>query len=294
MGKIGLSKGNLYVRGAARYHDLVYLALKDRKLDRKSVAHTRLVSIDGGEVATVKDLNWAAAGICVVKKPTEKLIAVSEEGAIFTYVGGSATIEEIIPRPFQLRFCGAIAGVAYACGMKRQVYARRDEGRWTPMHAPEGDGKKVAGFEAIAGVDSEDIYAVGWEGEIWQFAKNRWIQRASPANVVLTGACCAPDGNVYVCGQNGILMKGRDDDWDVLEQEEIEDDFWDIRWFNGRLYVASMSALYVLDGGQLMPVDFGEDGPRSFYKLTDADGILWSVGQENLFSYDGRKWTRWD
>jgi hypothetical protein len=55
-----------------------------------------------------------------------------------------------------------------------------------------------------------------------------------------------------------------------------------------------MSYLYQLEDRELVPVDFGKDAPDSCYKLTAAEGVLWSVGQEDLFSYDGKTWTRWD
>lgn len=296
MAPFDFSITSLYSRGAARWKDLVYLSLKDRKLDRRGVLHSRLIAIYKGEWSPLDDVEWSTAGMCVVKKPAEKLVVVGPGGEVFTYVGGKKSREQISPRPSDLRYSVAIAGYAYACGMKRQVYRRAGESRWVEMHAPEGKGDRVVGFEAIAGFDEKEIYAVGWDGEIWQLVKNKWVQRSSPVNVILTGVVCAPDGVVYVCGQNGTLLAGRNDRWDVLPQEDVEDDFWDLCWFGKkkRLYVASMSYLYELKDRELVPVDFGDDAPDSCYKLTEADGVMWSVGQEDLFSFDGRRWTRWD
>lgn len=294
MASIGLTRKNTYFRGAAAGRERLYLALKDRRLDRQNVLHARLAALDAGAVRPVKDANWAVAGMCVVRTPNETLIVAGENGEVLTCAGDSINREDIDPPPFQLRFCGAIAGHAYACGMKRQVLKRQAGGQWIAMHAPPGTGKRVAGFEAIDGFSDDDLYAVGWEGEIWQFANGNWHQRSSPVNVILTGVCCAPDGNVYACGQNGILLRGRGEQWAVLEQQELEDDFWDLRWFGDALYVASMDTLYRLQGADLKPVDFGGDAPASCYKLSDADGVLWSIGQENLFSFDGTTWTRWD
>jgi hypothetical protein len=288
------SKKCLYSRGAARQHDIVYLSLKDRKLARRSVLHSRLIAIFSGKWAPLIDVEWATAGMCFVSKPHEKLVVVSPEGHVYTYIGGKATTESIRPKPFELRGCSAISGEAYACGMKRQVYRRVAEGRWVSIAAPVGDGKRVSGFEAIAGFSDADIYAVGWEGEIWQHQQNKWVERSSPVNVILTGVCCAEDKSVYVCGQDGTLLKGRNERWEVLDQPDLEDDLWDICWFGNKLYAASMSTLYELKGSRLVPVNFGKELPRSCYKLTAADGVLWSVGQESVFSFDGKKWTQWD
>ncbi len=59
--------------------------------------------------------------------------------------------------------------------MKRQVYRRGGERRWTDMSAPFPKPRETAGFEAIDGYSSNEIYAVGWSGEIWQFNGKKWI-----------------------------------------------------------------------------------------------------------------------
>jgi hypothetical protein len=99
---------------------------------------------------------------------------------------------------------------------------------------------------------------------------------------------------VYACGQRGTLVAGNANAWRVLKTPGLDDDFWDLRWFEDKLYVASIGALYLLDGDRLVPVEFDVDAPSSFYKLTDADGVLWSIGQEAILSFDGKRWQRWD
>ncbi len=48
-----------------------------------------------------------------------------------------------------------------------------------------------------------------------------------------------------------------------------------------------MRALYTLTDRGLVPVDFGDDEPASCYRLTSAEGVLWSVGPDDVFSFDG-------
>ncbi|GEN11918.1 hypothetical protein SAMN05443572_113208 [Myxococcus fulvus] len=292
MASLGVSKENLLSRGAARFKDLVYLALQDKKLHKKEVAHTRLGSIDEGELANVKDLPWRAAGMCVAKQPTEKLVVVSGDGQVFTYVGGKEGTEQI-PKPHELRGCTRIAGHAYGFGMNREVFRREGDGRWRAMHAPQVQGEQLAGFEALDGFTEHDLYAAGWEGEVWHWDSGAWTQCPSPTRVILSALCCAGDGQVYAGGQSGTLLRGRGPDWTLLEAGG-SDDIWDLRWFMGRLYVATLSALYVLDGESLVAVDFGREKPKSAYKLTDAEGVLWAIGQKNIFSFDGAKWRRWE
>jgi hypothetical protein len=74
----------------------------------------------------------------------------------------------------------------------------------------------------------------------------------------------------------------------------MREDFWDLHWFNGQLYLATMSRLYTLTEAGVVPVDFGADAPRTCYRLSDSEGVLWSVGADDVFSYDGAAWSRVD
>ncbi len=162
------------------------------------------------------------------------------------------------------------------------------------MHAPPPARGENAGFEDICGFGGEEIYAVGWNGEIWQWNGTRWANYASPTNLILTGACCGGDGKVYVCGQNGTLIRGRSDTWELIEFENVTEDFWDVCWFKGRLYVSSMTMLFIVTNGELLPVDFGADSPATYGRLTEAENVLWSIGSADVFSFDGTAWARVD
>jgi hypothetical protein len=278
-------------KAAARFRDLVYIAATNDEFTKKEIPHSVFLSVDGGQWQSPGHTQWATAGVCVVKQPSERFVAVSEDGDVFTYVGGNATAEAISPTPSALAATAAIDGYAYACGMRRQVYLRTGEGQWQSISAPAPKRGVTAGFEAISGYSQQDIYAVGWEGEIWQRSGGNWLQHDSPVNLILTGVCCAEDGYVYACGQSGTLVKGRNDQWAVIEHE-FTDDFWDIHAFGDRVYVASYSGLFEIKNGSVKPVDFGAEAPRTCHRLTSAEGILWSVGAEDIYSFDGSAWQK--
>jgi len=240
------------------------------------------------------DRNWSAVDVCVAKNPIEKMVAVGEDGNVFTYVGGNSTDEIIEPKPITLRRLGTIDGFSYACGMKRQVYKRIDENKWIPMHAPLPNPNESVGFEAISGFSQNEIYAVGWNGEIWEWNGSTWLNHGSPTNLILTGVCCGDNQTVYICGQNGTIIRGRHDTWGLMEFEDIFDDFWDIIWFNNTFYVATMNMIFQLVNNYLIPVSFGDDSPRTCYRLTQAEDVLWSVGDSDIFAFDGTNWVRID
>jgi hypothetical protein len=285
-----ISKHTQYITAAARFKDLVYIIGKDRGLVRDDVNHSRFIGFDAGNFGHNGDRNWNAVAIGVVKKPKEKMVAVGADGPVFSYVGGAAVDEKIDPAPASLRGLGVVGGFAYACGMKRQVYKRADEKTWVAMHAPAP--KENAGFEAIAGFSDNEIYAVGWNGEIWEWNGSAWKQAPSLTNLILTSVCIA-DEAVYSAGQNGTLLHGRHDQWKVISTNTKED-FWSVAWFNGKLYVASLTNLYTYENDKLVPVNFGADRPNSFGNLTHAEGVLWSVGDSDVFMYDGNTWQRID
>jgi hypothetical protein len=279
-------------KAAARYKDLVYIAATMNDLAAKEIPHSTFLSIDNGQWHNAGDARWASAAICVVRSPTEKMLAVSAEGHVTTYVAGNIGSELVRPEPRTLTALATIGGHAYACGMHREVFVRTDEGVWRAISAPKPQRRVPAGFEAIAGFDEQNIYAVGWRGEIWQRTDGRWTQRDSPVNIVLTGVCCADDGFVYACGQNGALIKGRNDQWLALDHQLPVEDFWDIHRFGDRVYVASFGGLFEIKDDVVQPVDFGEDAPGTCHRLTSAEGVLWSVGAEDVFSFDGTAWQR--
>lgn len=287
------SKSREFVRGAARFKDLVYVISKGKALIEKDIAHASLIAVDQGEWSDAADTTWNATAVAVARKPAEKVVLIGEDGDVVTYVGGTTKEETIKPAPVMIRNAREIEGQVYACGMKRQVFRRTGEKKWLDMSAPRAGDAEARGFEALDGFAANDIYAVGWNGEVWSWDGKRWTARTSPTTVTLTAVCCAGDGRVYAAGQGGVLLRGRADAWELVPWDhEVTDDLWDLCWFQGALYVATMTGLYTLKGNRLEAVDMG--GPVTCYSLSQAEDVLWSVGVADVASFDGTTWTRYD
>lgn len=278
--------------GAARWRNLVYVAATSVKLDREHVAHTFFLANKDGVWSECGRENWSSVGMTIVRKPGERMLAVSEDGDVFTYGGGVGGTEVIEPRPVALRGVTCIDGQAVAYGMRRQAYIRSETGSWRAIHAPDCKPGEAAGFEGLCGWSLLDLYAVGWEGEIWHFNGSTWVIESSPVNVILTAATIHDDGFVYACGQNGTLVRGRVGQWEVLAANQTIDDFWAIASYQGQLYVASLGMLYVLTNGQLLTVSTGIDQTGSFQALSEAQGVLWSIGSDDIAATDGKQWVR--
>ena len=293
--KKAVSGSREFVRGAARWRDLVYILSKGKALVDEDIAHTSLIGVYQGKWASNVNTDWDSTAIAVAKKPAEKVVFLGEDGDVCTYVSGTSDKEEIKPAPVLIRNAKTVDGLVHACGMRRQVYKRVAERQWVDISAPFSKPEEEAGFEAIDGYTLKELYAVGWKGEIWQYNGTKWTNRTSPTNVILCAVCCGADGSVYVGGRDGVLIRGRNASWQIIElEEDIDVDIWDLCWFEEKLYIATISTLYTLNGNRLDEVDFGSVEVSSCYSLTEAQGVLWSIGNQDVLSFDGKTWQRYD
>lgn len=293
--KSEFASSRIFIRGAARYHDLMYLLSKGKALLDEDISHTSAIAIDRGQWADVEDTEWDSSAIAVAKKPVEKLIFIGEEGDVCIYVGGESTSEKILPQPTMIRNAKTIDGFVYACGMKRQVYKRVGENNWQDLSAPFPKENEKVGFEGIDGYSSSEIYSVGWNGEIWEYDGSSWVDRSGITNAILSTVCCTPENSVFIGGQKGLLIKGRNDSWEIIQLEnEVDANIWDLCWFNDKLYIATINDLYTLEGNKLVGVNFGNIELSSCFSLTEAEGVLWSIGKDDVASFDGQNWQKYE
>ncbi len=282
-------------RAAARYHDLVYILSRDKKLSAEDVAHCSAIGVDRGKWADTSNTNWNSTAIAIARNPTEKLVFVGEYGEVRTYRGGVSTNELIEPRPQLIRNAVTVDGDVIACGMLRQVFQRTGENQWRDISAARPKEGVAAGFEAIDGYSSNEMYAVGWNGEIWWRDDEDWRLCHSPTKEILTAICCAGDEHVYIAGRQGVVLCGRREKWQNIVGGSTVEDIWDLCWFSGVLYLATTSNLYVLDSNVLVSVSIPSHlGELDFYSLTTAEDVLWSVGEKSVLSFDGQTWQRYD
>ena len=183
------------------------------------------------------DLEWSATRLWIFLKPEPQLFATGPEGRVCILTPEGST-EEIIDSSDEgptgrgpIRDLRGIGKSLFACGMGRQVYRRAGKDRW--VRADNGTlvapGKIVlAGFNSMDGLDESDFYAVGFEGEIWRRVNEKWRQLESPTNVILHQVRVVKKNLVYACGQKGVLLVGKGDEWTEIKHTATEDDLWGI------------------------------------------------------------------
>ncbi|MFT3858211.1 MAG: hypothetical protein QM742_12170 [Aquabacterium sp.] len=290
-------KGLIMRTAVVRAPGLGYIYAADPKKEADEVPHAITFRFKD-QAFTQGQANFDAHSITVIAKPEVGLIAVSGAGYYSAILGSGSTAGDIFdhsaPPPANKRTGGirsvaTIDGAAYAIGLRGAVYRFDKPKQWARIDdgLPETfDGQALDGFSA------KDIYAVGRQGQLWQFNGSAWVQRDLPTSVNLTSVKCAGNGRVYIAGHHGVLIEGRDDAWRVIDHGATEDNIWDLEWFGDRLYVSTMKELYQLDDGALVPVDFGADRPKSFYQLSATPEVMWSNGEFDLMSFDGKSWSR--
>jgi hypothetical protein len=292
-----------FVTGSPRLAEFGYLVLTLDELSQAKTRHSVLSLWVKGQFARIEETAWHTAGLAVMTQPQEHAVAVGDGGLAVAYGLRGYLVREQVATGASgpegrgpLRGVRAIDNKVYAVGMDRQAYVRIAERNWQRIEqglrgTPPGS---AGGFESIDGYAANELYAVGWDGEIWQSDGFRWEQHASPTNVVLTDVCCAGDGSVYACGRRGLLLSGRGSSWRIIDQDVIGEDIWSLAWCGDALFLSTFDGVYAKRGDTIELVDMGDDDPATFYKVAAFGNLLWSIGAKDIMAYDGTAWTRID
>ncbi len=279
--------------GAIRFRDLGYVIASNKKLDADEVPNSVVFSWDRGTWGATTPLEWSPAASCVASKPKSHFVAVGGDDS-FVIVGQGDFVEGHLHGQLEkdrsgiVRSVRDIEGWAYAVGFGGVVLKRSGVASWVRVDA--GIPPSVR-FEAIHGFNESDIYAVGWEGHVWHFSGKTWSRCTVPTNAILSAVCCAGDSFVYIAGQNGTILRGRTDKWAIVPNDAENAHIWDLEWFNGKLYASTYVMIYEVGANGVIAVEFGPAQPDSAYHLSSADAVLWSVGESDVATFDGKKWA---
>jgi hypothetical protein len=244
--------------------------------------------------------NWDALAIVNTRHPFIQLVVIGPHGNVHLTGSGDRHEEMIADGDFSpaklsmLRGARTIEGLPLVCGMKKQVYLREDAHQWRCISKEIAGGPGVHGFEAIDGFSLNDIYAVGWAGEVWHYNGADWTKIDIPETNLLTDVCCAGDGMVYIIGRGGTFIVGKQHNWQVYKiKEPVE--LVSLCWFNGMLYAASLYNIFTCSAdGRIEPVDIPGDYPETCGKLAPGTNSMLSAGERDWFTFDGTNWKRID
>jgi hypothetical protein len=274
-----------------------FIAVEDDRA-RENVPH--------GLVLTCRDGKWLGAEIgerlisCTrTGVSSYSFIAIAESGRELIIGDGGVRQELVATGPHSPTANGPLTAVKcwnndiiFSVGTARQVYRKASVDSWERCDQSCKSKNKweraSSSFLDIDGYSLDEVYAVGWDGEIWMFDGASWKRMNSPVKLALHSVCCAPDGTVYACGQSGALLRGRRSDWTVMGRCGPDEGLRSICCHEGRIYVSSTNIIYVLNGDTLAPC---ADAPiGSTGKLRSANGVLMSVGLKDVALFHSGGW----
>ncbi len=249
----------------------------------------------------VCDLEWSATCLCVHSDQTDQVFSTGPLGRVVIH-DGNGSREEDIDNSSQgtslhgdIRDLQFIGNHLYTTGMGRQVYRREGDDNWVRrdidvLQTPSTT--KVTGFNSIDGLNEDDIYAVGFYGEIWRYHNESWSQLESPTNVILNKIKVIRDDLVYACGQKGVLLVGNANGWGVSENDLIKDQIWDMEWFQDTLYLTTDTAIYRFFPDYTFElVDINLGCKITCGSLHAKNGLMVATGRKHIvWTEDGLIW----
>jgi hypothetical protein len=285
-----------FLSGCAPFGDLVFFAKSLDELTEAGTENSTFLFFDAGKTARLgESVGWPAISMATLKpEGGDRLVwALGPQGQLWECApsSGADRTGQIGVGSHAWRALAVVSGQLYACGMDRMVAERTSAGAWRALGAPGGtEGEGVVGFEALDGFSPDDLYAVGWRGELWHRQRQRWRRLPSPTTANLNAVCCAEDGVVYAAGDGGVLLAGRDDRWRQVPTG-VTEDLRDVRDAGGRVYVASDFSVRELTPNGLRSLAAQGDPPHSCLRLLKtADGLV-SLGPRDLVQLSEGKWV---
>lgn len=261
-------------------------ALLDKKNIDNAIEETYFVGKFSGSWKYLTEVNWQITSICKGSRSGE-IIASSTEGDILI-ISASEKSEESLSNYYNgvisVKTVKNVLGSVYALSYGGVIFKRDGNNNWSfvELEAKGGDGW----INSIAGLDEHTVYVVGLRGEVWRKREKEWNKIDFPYNGNLHDVYCSSDGEVYVCGDNGYLAIGSDEEWYTLETGGIVEDFWNVFQFGGKVFISSMNAIFEFDGSVLRESEVMDlCGCGHYYNSHSSDSGILIVDERSVFNY---------
>ena len=296
-----ITKNFVLQRGCIANRNLIVFTAYNYDAAVQEIPNGFLFILNGSNQWSFQCVKWSTINLDICLQPSLICLVLGRDGEVLI-ADESGFNEEIIDdqgiNPLNrgpLQNIAIIEGTGIAVGMGRQVYRRDSKNRWVRLEngfPPLPSGPKIVGFNAIAGHSLNDIYIVGWGGEIWRYDGQIWKSIESPTNVILHDVLMLPDESLFACGAEGVLLKGRGTQWDIIKYKGHVTNWRTMAWFHEKLYLADGHGLYLLDGDTIVPVNVYGEHPMPVICLRSTDEILLAVAADSAYvTDDGITWT---
>ena len=284
-----------FVAGAELKNGRFILGTQDPGLDIETQPHT-------GWCYWTRSEGWVEIGLAgtltvnMTTNAMQDFALASDATGFITSANGDAVEKEYIKdlkgNPFRgvIRCVRRVGEEVFAAGVDRVVFKRTQDDDWTDVSTPEmKKSKSPTALQGIDGFGPNEVYAAGWNGEIWSCDGNDWVQRKTPTDIILNDICAGENECVAV-GLAGTVLIGRGSDWQQVQNHHARFDFWSVRFFKGAYYLSATNGIYKLEDGKITSFRDLDEQMRTAFVLTIGPSGLWSVGTKDVALYDGEKW----
>jgi len=193
----------------------------------------------------------------------------------------------------------------FVVGIDSQVY-RRHNGKWevfsqgleglpTAHFVKQGhslsdavgmSSASTVDLFSIDGSNFDNLYAVGRGGVVCHKSDGDWRKLEQVTNVKLHRVKYVDEKTVFVAGDKGILLKGNAKGFHAI-QTGINDDFFGLEWFNGKLYIGTKeSGIFEFDGKVCHKVTTTPKIHFECHTLNAFGGQMLALGSKDIFLTD--------
>lgn len=216
-------------------------------------------------------------------------------GLLCEYLFGQFSMDVMldIDNVYLMDFC-EVDGEFYVCGIQNQVLWQ-NKGVWQCIdqgfYVFLGD-EVIVCLNGIDGFLCDDVYVVGDVGVIWYWDGKGWQVLVVFINLLFYCVYCVVDGIVYIGGFGGILLCGSVQvGWiDIGDCDLCLEVLENMVEFVGKFYVIVIDQLFEYDGMCLSEIKVLVQGKKVYYVIDVKFEVMWVVGDECVFSYDGGIW----
>ncbi|WP_299871129.1 hypothetical protein [uncultured Cocleimonas sp.] len=172
----------------------------------------------------------------------------------------------------------------FAHGMSNCILSSDNGVDWGNFN--KGIDKNIYGVMGLSVNNKGNGVCVGWDGEIYIFEDNKWIDLDSPTNSILTSCCILESGLFYACGKSGVIIKGKNNYLEVIEHSHKGMEFWDVFEYENEVFICASTTIFRLSDGELIPVVgwyLPEGGVYSSMMKTPTG--FWIIAEKVTYDY---------
>lgn len=276
---------------------LAFSCVIDELAGDKNEPHAALLEMHNGTVKPIGNRDHSIVSACYSEGHQSGPAFLGDWGKFIHFVNGETIEEDIAVKRGPLRKLAWIDGRFYAAGTSMQVFRRDGANKWTDISPSETLRKEFdqQNFESIDGFGAHELYAAGEFGVVWRFDGTDWHPVQSQTNACFYAVLCTKGGQVYTAGQYGTVLRGRQDNFELLCSEPGIIDIWSVAEYHGDIYLAGFTALFILDvEDELTLIPEPLKIANSFSELVVGGDTLWSLGMKDVLIFDEEYWLKFD